>query len=285
VNDLGTRRGTTGGIARTGGVARHRTLTMRRPPQPAGPLANALTFVWRALLKIKHTPEQLFDIIATPVMLTVMFTYLFGGALAGSPEAYLQFLLPGILVQTVLCTTIYSGFTLNTDISKGIFDRFHSMPIWKLSPIVGAMAGDMIRYTAYALIVIVIGLIMGFRPEAGVVGVVLAIALLDLFAFGVGWIITVLALLARTSAAMLSFSSLVMMLLTFVSNAYVDPATMPGWLQAFVHVNPVSHLVTAVRSLMAGAPDFCAISLVLAGTALCTAICAPLAMRLYHRRI
>jgi ABC-2 type transport system permease protein len=218
-------------------------------------------------------------------MFTVMFTYLFGGAVAGSPGAYLQFLLPGILVQTVLFTTIQSGYTLNTDISKGIFDRFRSMPIWKPSPIVGAMVGDTIRYTASALIIIVIGLIMGFRPGAGVVGVVLAILLLDLFAFGVGWVITVLALLVRTPSTLITLSSLVMMHLTFASNIYVDPATMPGWLQSFVDVNPVTHLVTAIRSLMAGTPDFGAIALALAGTALFTAICAPLTMRLYYRRI
>jgi ABC-2 type transport system permease protein len=258
---------------------------MCRPPQPAGPLANTLTFSWRALLKVKHTPEQIFDIIVAPIMFTVMFTYLFGGALAGSPGAYLQSLLPGILVQTVLFTTIQSGFMLNTDISKGIFDRFRSMPIWKPSPIVGAMAGDTLRYTASALIIIVIGLIMGFQPEAGVVGVVLAILLLDLVAFGVSWIITVLALLVRTPSTMMALSSLVMMPLTFVSNIFVDPATMPGWLQAFVGVNPIAHLVTAIRSLMAGTPDFGAIALALAGTALVTAICAPLSMWLYRRRV
>ena len=126
-----------------------------------------MTFGWRALLKVKHMPEQLFDVIVTPIMFTVMFTYLFGGALAGSPDAYIQFLLPGILVQTVTFTTIYTGFTLNSDISKGIFDRFRSIPIWRPSPIVGAMAGDMVRYTISSLIVIVIGFILGFRPEAG----------------------------------------------------------------------------------------------------------------------
>ena len=121
-------------------------------------------------------------------MLTVMFTYLFGGALAGSPEAYLQFLLPGIIVQTVLFTTVYTCFNFSTDIAAGIFDRFRSMPLWMPSPIVGAMAGDMVRCTASALVVIGLGLIMEFRPGAGVTGVVLAVLLLDLFGFGVGWV-------------------------------------------------------------------------------------------------
>ena len=144
-----------------------RVLSPDRKPEPPGAIQNVLTFGWRALLKVKHMPEQLFDVIVTPIMFTVMFTYLFGGALAGSPDAYIQFLLPGILVQTVTFTTIYTGFTLNSDISKGIFDRFRSIPIWRASPIVGAMAGDTVRYTLSSLIVIVIGFILGFRPEAG----------------------------------------------------------------------------------------------------------------------
>ena len=130
-------------------------LANREMPRRPGAFANALTFGWRALLKVKHMPEQLFDVIVTPIMFTVMFTYLFGGALASSPEEYLQFLLPGILVQTVIFTSVYTGVTLNTDITKGIFDRFRSMPIWKPSPIVGAMVGDAIRYTISSAIVVV----------------------------------------------------------------------------------------------------------------------------------
>ena len=95
----------------------------RRPAGPR-PLADTLVFAWRAILKIRHNPEQAFDVVVTPVMFTVMFTYLFGGALVGSTEAYLQFLLPGILVQTVMFTSIYTGFTLNQDIKRGVFDRF-----------------------------------------------------------------------------------------------------------------------------------------------------------------
>jgi membrane protein implicated in regulation of membrane protease activity len=140
-------------------------------------VANTLTFAWRALLKIKHTPEQMFDVVVTPIMFTVMFTYLFGGALKGSTDEYLQFLLPGILVQTVVFTSVYTGFMLNTDMSKGIFDRFRSLPIWRPAPIVGAMAGDTVRYTVSAIIVFVVGLIMGFRPGTGLPGVIASIVL------------------------------------------------------------------------------------------------------------
>jgi ABC-2 type transport system permease protein len=258
-------------------------LSVRHTPKRPGAVANALTFGWRALLKIKHMPEQLFDVIVTPIMFTVMFTYLFGGALAGSTDAYLQFLLPGILVQTVTFTSIYTGFTLNGDISKGVFDRFRSMPIWKPAPIVGAMVGDTVRYTVSSLIVVAVGFIMGFRAETGASGIVLSILLLDLFAFGIGWIFTTLALTVRTPSTVMTLSWLVLMPLTFASNIFVDPATMPGWLQAVVGVNPVALLVTAVRGIMSGTATGAEIGLALLAPALVTAVCAPVAMYLYGR--
>ncbi|MFC4727748.1 ABC transporter permease [Coralloluteibacterium thermophilus] len=249
----------------------------------SGAVANTLTFAWRALLKIKHTPEQLFDVVVTPIMFTVMFTYLFGGALAGSTTDYLQFLLPGMLAQTVVFTTIYTGFTLNTDITRGVYDRFRSMPIWRPAPIVGAMLGDTVRYTISALIVVAIGLVMGYRPEAGAAGVLLSILLLNVFAVGIGWVFTTVALLVRTPSTVMTLSWLVLMPLTFGSNIYVDPATMPDWLQAFVAVNPVALLVTAIRGILAGAAEPAQIGLALLAPALVTLVCAPLTMRLYRR--
>ncbi|MEX1057067.1 MAG: ABC transporter permease, partial [Natronospirillum sp.] len=230
-----------------GAVLRHQVA----PNKPSA-WSNTMAFAWRALLKIKHVPEQLFDVVVTPIMFTVMFTYLFGGALAGSTSEYLQFLLPGILAQTVIFTTIYTGITLNTDISKGIYDRFKSMPIWAPSPLVGAMFGDVLRYTGSSVIVVLIGLIMGYRPEAGLAGVVYSILLLNLFAFGAGWIFTTLGLLMRTPGTVMTISWIVLMPMTFASNVFVDPQTMPDWLQAVVNANPVSHLVAAIRHLMAG---------------------------------
>jgi ABC-2 type transport system permease protein len=266
-----------------GGAARD-ALAARHTPRSPGAAANTLTFAWRALLKIKHTPEQLFDVVVTPVMFTVLFTVIFGGALAGSPGTYLQFLLPGILVQTVTFTTVYTGFTLNTDLSKGVFDRFRSMPLWRPAPIVGAMAGDTVRYTASSLIVFVIGLAMGYRPETGLVGAALAILLLNGFAFGIGWVFTTLALLVRTPATVMTLSWMALMPLTFASNIYVDPETMPGWLQAFVAVNPVALVVTAVRGVLDGTAGAADIGRALVAPALLTAVGAPLTMAQYGRK-
>ena len=259
-------------------------LADRRAPRRPGALANVATFAWRALLKIKHAPEQLFDVVVTPIMFTVLFTYLFGGALAGSTHDYLQYLLPGILVQTVLFTSIYTGFTLNTDLSKGVFDRFRSLPIWTPAPLVGAMLADVARYTASSLVVVAVGLVMGFRPPAGVAGVLAGIVLLNAFAFGIGWVFTTVALAVRSPSTVMTLSWLVLMPLTFASNVFVDPATMPGWLQAFVAVNPVALLVSAVRAAMAGALTAGVVGPALVAPAVVAAVSAPVALVLYGRR-
>jgi ABC-2 type transport system permease protein len=265
-------------------AALHKVIRAHTRPPQASAIANVVAFGWRALLKIKHLPEQLFDVVITPIMFTVMFTYLFGGALAGSTSDYLQFLLPGILAQTVTFTSLYTGVTLNTDISKGIYDRFKSMPIWSPSPIVGAMLGDVLRYTAASIIVVIIGLLMGYRPEAGVVGVLLSLLLLNVFGLGLGWIFTTIGLLLRTPGAVMTIGWLILMPLTFGSNIYVDPTTMPGWLQAFVSVNPVTHLVSAIRGLMDGNASVQLIGLSLIAPALLTLVCGPIAMTLYRRK-
>lgn len=253
-----------------------------KPPAP-GPLRETLLFAGRALRKIRHNPELAFDVVITPVMFTVMFTYLFGGALAGSTEVYLQFLLPGILVQTVMFTSIYTGFTLNQDISKGVFDRFRGLPIWRPAPITGAIVGDFARYTISAMLVFAVGLLLGYRPESGPLGVLAALLLLNLFAFGIGWIFTALALMVKTPGTVMTLSWLFLMPLTFASNVYVDPATMPDWLQSFVAVNPVALIVTALRGVLDGVPSLPAIALALLAPALILAAFAPLTMRLYSR--
>jgi ABC-2 type transport system permease protein len=253
-------------------------------PRPQGPLAASATFGWRTLLRIKHVPEQLFDVTVFPVMLTLIFTFLFGGALAGSVDRYLQFFLPGILVQSILMITMYTGVALSTDIEKGVFDRIRSLPVWRPSALVGALLGDVVRFTLASAVVIGLGLALGFRPEGGPAGVLAAVALLLVFAFALGWIWTYLALVVRTPNAVMGWSMLVITPLTFGSNIFVDPATMPGWLQAVVAVNPVSSLVSAVRGLVHGDVAGSDVALVLLWAAALVAVLGPLTMRRYRTR-
>jgi ABC-2 type transport system permease protein len=254
-----------------------------RPPRPSA-LSASRTFGWRALLKLRHVPEQLIDVIGIPVIFTLGFTYLFGGALAGSPRAYLNVLLPGTLVMTVVLVTTFSGVTLNTGITSGVFDRFRTLPIWRPSPIVGALLGDSGRYLLASTLVIALGLVLGYRPEGGIVGVLAAVALVLGFAFGLSWVWTTLGLVLRAPSAVNNLSLLVLFPLTLASNIFVDPQTMPGWLQGFIDVNPITHVVTAVRGLMAGTATAGQVGWVLAATAVLTAVFAPLTMHLYSNR-
>jgi ABC-2 type transport system permease protein len=265
-------------------VALRKALATGTRPARAGAPSAILAFGWRGMLKIKHVPEQLIDVTLTPVLFVLLFTYMFGGAIAGSTGEYLQFLLPGVLVMSVLFTTVYSGVALNTDVTKGVVDRFRSLPIWRPSPLIGAVLGDSVRYLVGATVIIVLGLALGYRPEAGAVGVVAAAALVVAFSFGLSWVFTTIGLLMRAPNAVMNTGFMALFPLTFLSNVFVAPDTLPGWLEAFVDVNPISHLVTATRALMDGTVAGLELGVALGTAALLTAVFAPLTTYLYRRR-
>lgn len=258
-------------------------LTQTRPRRPNA-LAVTLTFAWRAVLKLVRIPEQLADVIAIPIIFTLLFTYLFGGALAGSTGAYLQFLLPGTLTMTALLVTIHAGISLNTDVTSGVFDRFRTTPIWRPAPIVGALLGDIGRYLLASTLVVAVGLALGYRPVGGVTGVLLAVALVVIFALSLSWVWTTLGLVARAPGAVMNIGTTVLFPLTIASNVFVQPQTMPGWLQALININPVTHLVTAVRGLMAGTVVAGEIVWVLLACVTLTVIFAPLTSYLYRNK-
>ncbi|WP_354698068.1 Daunorubicin/doxorubicin resistance ABC transporter permease protein DrrB [Paraconexibacter sp. AEG42_29] len=253
-----------------------------RPPRPSA-MSVCVTFGWRGMLKIKHVPEQLLDVTITPVLFLLMFTYLFGGAVAGSTDDYLQFILPGILVQSVLFTAVYSGVTLNTDMTKGVVDRFRTLPVWRPAPLVGAVLGDSVRFVLAGGIVVGLGFVLGFEADGGFSGVVAAIALTVAFAFGLSWVFTTVGLLLRSPNAVMNSGFMVLFPLVFLSNVFVETSTLPSALEAFVDVNPISHVVTAVRGLMEGDVAAGDLGLVLAEAAALTAVFAPLTARLYRR--
>ena len=225
-------------------VVRNALASTPRPPRASAACA-ALAFGWRGMLKVRHVPEQLLDVTITPVMFLLMFTYLFGGAIEGSTGEYLDYVLPGILVMSVLFTTVYSGVALNTDLTKGVVDRFRSLPIAKPAPLVGALLGDTVRYCVAGTVIVVLGVILGFRPGAGVP------------ACSPRWRSTIelrvrrsagcsprSGLLLRSPNAVMNAGFMGIFPLTFLSNVFVDPATLPGALEAFVEVNPISILAT-----------------------------------------
>jgi ABC-2 type transport system permease protein len=265
------------------GERTHQLLAMRTRPRPASALSSVLTLAWRAMLKIKHVPFQLFDVTVMPIMFTLLFTYIFGGAIAGTPREYIQYLLPGILVQTVVFITVYTGMGLNGDIHKGLFDRFRSLPMWQASPILGALAGDLFRYSVASALILTMGFILGFRPQGGAIGVLLAVALVLVFGFALSWLWIIVGMLVRTPESVMTTSFIFLMPLTFASNIFVNLSTMPPWLQAVVGRNPVTHLANASRSLMHGEPAGTDVLWVLLASAVIVVVAAPIAMRMYRK--
>ena len=249
-------------------------------PHPSA-LGAALAFAWRSVLKVRHVPEQALDVVAIPIVFTLMFTYLFGGAIAGSTGDYLRFLLPGTLVMTVLLLTMYTGVGLSTDRASGSLDRFRALPIWRPAPIVGTLIGDVVRYLIASALVLGLGLAMGFRPDGSALAVPASLALILVFCFGLSWVWTAIGLVVRTPTSVTNLGLVVLFPLTLASNVFVDPTTTPGWLQAFIRVNPVTHLVTAVRGLLLGTPAGGEIAWTLVATGVLVAVFAPLTMRIY----
>ena len=254
------------------------------PPRTVGfaaTVAQSFTMGYRGMLKIRHNPEQLFDVVLQPVIFTLMFTYIFGGALAGSVSAYLPVIIPGILVQTVITTSVVTGTQLREDMNKGVFDRFRALPIARVSPLAGALLADVLRYLIATVITFVVGIAIGWRPE--VLGLLGATALVLVCSFAVSWIWALMGMLVKSASAVQGFSLMLLFPMTFLSNAFVNVETMPGWLQAFVKVNPVSHLVSAVRELTNNGHIGIHVLWSLVGAAVITAIFAPLTVRAYMR--
>ncbi|MEV5651800.1 ABC transporter permease [Nocardia sp. NPDC052254] len=247
-------------------------------------IANSLTMAYRGILKIKHNPEQLFDVTIQPILFTALFAYIFGGAFAGSVQAYLPVLIPGILVQTVVLTSVVTGTQLREDMDKGVFDRFKSLPIARVSALAGALVADMVRYGLATTLTVVVGLILGYRPGGGVLGVVVAGAVVIFCSFAVSWIWALVGVTGKSASAVQGISMMIMFPLTFMSGAFALVSTMPGWLQAINKANPVYYMVNSCRELMNGNVYSSNLLWCLVGSVVVIMIFAPLAIRAYMRR-
>ncbi|SFE27427.1 ABC-2 type transport system permease protein [Paenibacillus algorifonticola] len=247
-------------------------------------IRNSLTMAYRGLLKIRRTPEQLFDVTLQPIIFTLMFAYIFGGAISGNVVDYLPVIIPGILVQTVITTSIVTGVQLREDMDKGVFDRFKSLPIARIAPLAGALLADTVRYTIATALTFSMGYILGYRPDGGLGYVVFAALLVIVCAWAISWIFAFFGVISRTASRVQGISMIVLFPLTFVSNAFVPVDTMPSWLQWFSSINPVSHLVSAVRELANNGIIGADFVFSLVGAAVIVAIFAPLTVRAYMRR-
>jgi ABC-2 type transport system permease protein len=217
-------------------------------------ISQTFSMAWRALKKMRRNPEQFFDVTLQPLLFTAMFAYIFGGAItqiSGSAgvKAYLPMLIPGIVAQTVLTTCMSTGVQLREDMEKGVFDRFKALPIARIAPLAGPMLADLVRYIIAAGLTFVMGVIIGYRPGGGVLGVLGAIALSIFTGWALAWIFTFIGTIARNARSVQGISLLILFPLTFLSNAFVPVDRLPSALADFVRFNPVSHLVSASRDL------------------------------------
>jgi len=257
------------------------------PPARVGPvtgLRNASTLTWRSVLKIRTNMEDLIGLSLQPIMFLVLFTYVFGGAIAGSTHSYLQFALPGLLVMTVVFATLGTGLMLNQDITGGVFDRFRSLPIARSAPLAGAVLGDMVRYLISVAVTLGFGMILGFRIGTSALSAVAGCLLLLTFALAMCWVSALIGMLVKTPQGVQMYGFLAMFPLVFGSSLLVSAQTMPGWLQAFVRVNPLTYLTEAERGLLVGGPVATSALRSLLWAAGIFVVFAPLAVRAYRRR-
>jgi ABC-2 type transport system permease protein len=248
-------------------------------------VSQTLSMAWRATKKMRRNPEQFVDVAIQPIMFTAMFAYIFGGAISGNVQSYLPLLIPGILAQTALTACMATGVQLREDMDKGVFDRFRSLPIARIAPLAGPMVADLLRYTIAAGLTFAMGLLMGYRPGGGVLGVLAAMVLVIIAGWSLAWAFTFVGTIARSAQSVQGISMMIMFPLTFLSNAFVPVDTLPGGLASFVRVNPISHVVSAVRDLANQGAVTSEVGWALLGCAVVVAIFAPLSVKSYQRKM
>jgi ABC-2 type transport system permease protein/oleandomycin transport system permease protein len=256
---------------------------------PVQTLRHTVTLAWRSLVQIRHNPFELLDYSVQPIMFVLLFTYVFGGAISGSPKEYLTFALPGLMVQNSLFTTLNTGVGLNTDLTKGVFDRLRSLPIARSAPLAGRILADVVKQAWSVTLLLVVGGMLGFRLGHGPLGLLGAFALLLAMALAFSWIAVLVGMLVTEPEKVQIFGFTVLFPLTFTSNVFVPTKTMPGWLQAWVKVNPVTILADAIRGMLVHSPVSTPIAgpvvLSLLWAAGITAVFAPLAVLALRRRV
>jgi ABC-2 type transport system permease protein len=243
------------------------------------------TLAWRALIKMRRNPEQLVDVTAMPVLFTLMFGFMFGGAIAGSSANYLPTLIPGIIVMTTITASVAAGVQFREDMEKGVFDRFRSLPIARIAPLAGPMLADLARYAVAASVTLTVGVLMGYRPGGGVLGVAAGIALAVVTGWSLAWIFMWVGTITKTAGAVQGLSMMIMFPLAFLSNAFVPVDTLPGWLKTLTRVNPVSLVVSALRDLMNDGAFTVQVVWALLGCATVAAIFISLSVRSYAKRV
>ena len=252
---------------------------------PVEGVRQTLTLAWRTIVQVRHNPWELGDFSIQPIMFVLLFTYVFGGAIAGSTGEYLTYALPGIIVMNMLFVTMYVGTGLNTDLTKGVFDRLRSLPIARWAPMAGRIMADQVKQAWSIFLLLAVGMILGFRIGTNVVSLIGAVLLMLFFALAFSWVSVLVGMLAKDPEHVQLFGFTVLFPITFVSNVFVPAETMPGWLQTFVNVNPISILADACRGLMLTGAEATPIIQSLVWAIAIAAVFAPLSVWAFKRRV
>jgi oleandomycin transport system permease protein len=224
----------------------------RLGPRPA--LRHAVAIAGRNLKHLVRNPMALVFIAFQPIMLVLLFNYVFGGAIKAIGVSYIEYLIPGVMVQTLVFSSSFSGMGITQDLGSGALDRFRALPVARSAMVVGRIMADALRMVFTALVVVTVGVAIGFRFEAGPGPAVAAVLLAVAFGWAMSWIGLSVGLALRDPEAVQASAFVWMFPLVFASSAYASPSTMPGWVQAFVKVNPVTIAADAIRALILGGP-------------------------------
>lgn len=261
-----------------------------RSHRSAGPglargLEQTLSLAWRSLVQLKRNPWELGDYSFQPILFLLLFMWVFGGAIAGSTSEYLTFMLPGIIVMNMMFVTVYVGHGLNTDLTKGYFDRLRAMPVARWAPLAGRITSDLVKQGWSIFLLLSLGLILGFRIETSLFGLAGMVVLLLFFALSFSWVSVLVGVLARDPEHVQLFGFTALFPITFVSNVFVPVETMPDWLQVVVNLNPVSILTDASRGLLVEGPVLAPVLMSVAWGAGIIAVFAPLSLWALRRRL
>lgn len=246
-------------------------------------IMNTATMAYRNLLKTIHNPDRMMDVIIQPVMFMLMFGYLFGGAIAGNVKNYLPTIVPGILIQTMLSASSGSGSQIREDLDSGVYDRFKSLPMAHIAPLAGQLFADILRLTIATITSLTTGYIMGWRPAAGLGGIVVSGLLAIFIGWAMSWIFALLGMLAKSATTVESFSLMIMLTLSFLSNAFIPIHTLSKTMQVIAYMNPITYVIIAIRQILATGRWTNEAFLVLFFGIMIVVVFAPLTVWAYNR--
>jgi ABC transporter DrrB family efflux protein len=269
--------------------------TVAAPARPATALINrghavgdALTMAWRNLLNIKRNPQLLVFATIQPVVFVLMFRYVFGGAIQGSlppGQTYVNFLMPGIFVQTIVFGSLTTGVGLADDLGKGLIDRFRSLPMARSAVLVGRTLADFVRNFFVVILMCIVGFIVGWTIGTNVLGLLGAVAIILAFSYSLSWVFAIVGLMVKDGETAQAVSFPLLAPLVFASSAFVPVATMPSWLQGWARNQPVSVVVNAARALTIGGPTSEYVIKAIIWIVGIVAVCAPIAVARYRKAV